>query len=479
MKKFFVSTGLAAIGACGLQSVCAQGLDIVSPKAWSINGTLRGFYDDNYDISGTKKGSWGVEVSPQIGFNLPLQQTDMGFRYSYGAYFYEDRNRLHLDAFDMSHQLEVYLDHAINEHWHLKITDTFSIGQEPELLQSNPLTGVATPFRINGNNLSNHAEVTLDTQWTHQFGTSVHYGNSFYDFQNKGAGVTTTPVPVFSTTPFPLSPFVSNASQQSQAGWQKLTGNGASLSGLLDRIEQTVGLDLNWTFSPETTFFLGGNYSWVNYSGNEPVAVYNYAGGYVNIGSLYFPVAPRSFVYMSNDRDGGSYEGHFGLTHQLTANISVMLTAGVSYTDSKKDPFNHTTAFSPSANASISYTYIPGSYVQLGISHGENATDVVQPGFNGSLTQYQHTTTIYADLNHKITEKLSGTLIGRYAFSSYESGAASGQGDSDFNVGLNLHYQFSRHFSGEAGYNFDDLISNLLGRGYIRNRVYLGLAANY
>ncbi|MBW8864139.1 MAG: hypothetical protein JF609_04295 [Verrucomicrobia bacterium] len=50
MKKFFVSTGLAAISVAGLQSAYGQGLDIVSPKAWSVSGTLRGFYDDNYNL---------------------------------------------------------------------------------------------------------------------------------------------------------------------------------------------------------------------------------------------------------------------------------------------------------------------------------------------------------------------------------------------------------------------------------------------
>ena len=85
MKKFFVSTGLAAISVAGfqagLQSVSAQGLEIASPKAWSVAGTLRGFYDDNYNIAANKKGSWGVEVSPSISVNVPLRQTDVGVRY--------------------------------------------------------------------------------------------------------------------------------------------------------------------------------------------------------------------------------------------------------------------------------------------------------------------------------------------------------------------------------------------------------------
>src|ERR1700761_2213105 len=107
MKKFFVSTGLAAIGIAGIQAAYGEGLDIVSPKAWSISGTLRGFYDDNYDISNTKRGSWGTELSPTVSLNVPLKQTDMGIRYTYGLYYYNDRDQIGDNPFDQSHQVDV------------------------------------------------------------------------------------------------------------------------------------------------------------------------------------------------------------------------------------------------------------------------------------------------------------------------------------------------------------------------------------
>ena len=48
MKKIFVSIGLAA-SAAGLSSVFAQGMESATPKLWNVSGTLRGFYDDNYN----------------------------------------------------------------------------------------------------------------------------------------------------------------------------------------------------------------------------------------------------------------------------------------------------------------------------------------------------------------------------------------------------------------------------------------------
>ncbi len=469
MKNFFVSTGLVAISAAGLQSVSAQGLDIVSPKAWNVSGTLRGFYDDNYNIAHTSKGTWGAEVSPSVSVNIPLRQTSLGFRYYYTLYYYNDRDSLHLDPFDQAHQLEFWLDHAINQNWKIKVTDHFAIGQEPELFQN--AAGPSTPavnYRINGNNLANTGNISLDTQWTREFSTSLSYANNYYDYDNQQNGnpVSSAPGSIFVADGFG---FATSTPGFNDGNFRGIAG-GPSLSGSLDRMEQNVGLDLGWTFSPETKISVGYTFSWVNYLGNEPIAVFNYVDA---------APAFRSLIYYSNSRDSRSHNAHVSLNHQLTANINLALSVGASYNDSYNDPITHSTSVSPSANASISYTYIPGSYLQLGVSQGENSTDVVRPGKDGSITQYQHSTSVYADLNHRFDEKWTGTLIGRFNYSTFEGGAANSESDTGYNVGLNLNYLISRHFSADAGYNFDYLVSGLDGRGYTRNRVYLGLSANY
>ena len=46
-------------------------------------------------------------------------------------------------------------------------------------------------------------------------------------------------------------------------------------------------------------------------------------------------------------------------------------------------------------------------------------------------------------------------------------------------LGLRLTYQINTHLSVDAGYNFDDVTSEIAGYSYTRNRVYLGLTANY
>ena len=51
MKKFFVSVGLIAAGTASLQAAYAPVWDSMAASMWSVSGTLRGFYDDNYTTS--------------------------------------------------------------------------------------------------------------------------------------------------------------------------------------------------------------------------------------------------------------------------------------------------------------------------------------------------------------------------------------------------------------------------------------------
>lgn len=467
MKRIFISAGLVAAGAAGLQSACAASLDVISPKAWNVSATLRGFYDDNYSVTPTKQGSFGLEFSPELSFNVPLQQTDLGIRYIYGLYYYQQRQDIGVDAIDQTHQLDVWLDHSFNERWKLKLTDSLAVGQESALLGPvSPSAPNGVPIRVEGNNLANHALITLNTDWTRLFSTSLAYGNNFYNYQQSGATVGG-----ISAVPTLQTPILS---KPGTPGWQSLSASGASLAGLLNRVEQNISLDLQWHVQPETMLFVGYNFSIVNYVGDEPIGVANYIN----------PVANQfqSVVYQSSSRDQISHYGYVGVQHDFTANLSGKASVGASYTDSYNDPLNPSTSVAPYADINISYTYIPGSYVQLGFTHDINATDVAAVDANGNLTQYQESSVLYGDINHRFTPKLLGTAVARYQYSTYEVGGNSGStsgGDTSYSVSLNLNYQINNHFSCEVGYNFDELVSGINNRAYDRNRVYIGMGANY
>jgi hypothetical protein len=443
MKKFFVSVGLIAAGTASLQAAYAPDWNSRSASVWSVSGTLRGFYDDNYEGTsyGAKIASYGFEVSPQVSLNVPLQQTELGVRYIYGLYYYQAREERHQNPIDQTHQFDLWVDHAFTERWQAKVQDSFVVGQEPELIDPNHNS---VPTRTDGNNIRNTGTITLHTDWTRLFSTDLGYQNTFYDYEDSGGTVSYfLPGPPPS---FPIS--VDN-----------------SLAGLMNRIEQSVWLNLQWLVRPETIVLVGGNFGLANYTGNEPVAT-----------AFPFPTSANR-IYYSSDRDSRSYIGYLGFQHAFLPNLSVNAQGGFQYTESYNDPLS-SPSLSPYAVMSAIYTYAPGSYAQIGFTESQNATDVITPDAQGRITQSQESSTVYASINHKLTHKLLGTVIGRWQHSVFNEGHYNNQASDYYNLGLNLSYSFTSYFSGEVGYNFDDVQSQAQG-SYTRNRVYLGITAAY
>ncbi|MFZ0826096.1 MAG: outer membrane beta-barrel protein [Verrucomicrobiia bacterium] len=434
MKKFIASVGLIAAGTVGLQAAYAPGLDsMAASKIWSVAGTLRGFYDSNYQTaSSNARGSIGFEVSPEVDINVALQQTELGLRYTYGMYYYQDRQNLGENPIDQTHQVDLWLDHAFTERWQTKVMDTFVIGQEPELI--DPSTSLAT--RTEGNNIRNTGTIDLNTIWTRLFSTKLSYVNNYFDYQNSG----TTPA--------------------------NFTAQGASLAGQYNRIDQLVSLDLQWDVAPETVAFVGGAFDWVNYTGNEPIA----------------EITPTSFLY-SDSRNSRSYFGYVGAQHNFLANLSFTGKVGVQYTDNYNNQPSGTTSVNPYADLSMIYTYLPGSYAQVGFTQTENASDQVGAyspnASNGSISLFSESSTIYASINQRLTPKVTGTAIGRWQHSVFSGGQYNSQSQDYYSFGANLSYAFNPHISAEAGYNLDYLQSNIPGNQYSRNRVYVGVSAAY
>ena len=434
MKRFFVSFGLAA-SAAGIQSAFGQALEAgATPKVWNVSANLRGFYDDNYAVAQHKTGSFGFSLSPSVSVNKDFQQTDIGLRYTFGMYYYLQRADNGIDPLDYTHQGDLWIDHAFNERQKLNITDTIVSAQDPQLVQGGAVV------RTEGNNIVNQAKITLNSQWTRQFSTATHYGNNVIAY----SGSTTNNV----------------------------NGLNPSNADLLNRIEQNFGTDFQWHFQPETMGFIGYNYSWTLYNG----------GGFIaqSPSVVAFPNGSSKTVnYASGARNSRTHYGYVGLSEEFSPNLSGTIRLGASYTDVYKDPVSPYTSLSPYADLNMTYTFMPGSYVQAGFTQDQNATDVSAVGSNGQLTQYQETSVFYMDVNHQFNPKLSGSLTSQYQYSKYQSGAYNGTGDNSVNAGINLNYLINRHFSANAGYNFEELFSNINGRGNSRNVVYLGLSANY
>jgi hypothetical protein len=423
MKKILVSLGLAAAGSASLHAAYAPDSSDNS-KMWSLSATLRGFYDDNYTTQPKKHGSFGFEASPSFGLNMPMQQTEIGLRYTYGLYYYQTRERNGQKPIDQTHQFDVWLDHAFTPRWEGRIEDTVTVAQEPGLLTPG---AAGTAQRISGNNVANTFTAALNTDWTRELSTALSYRNAFYDYQNSGG-----------------------------------TAANPSYAGLLNRVEQNFGLELQWHITAETTGLVGYNLGLVNFTGNEIIA----------------QTAAPITTYRSNSRDNLSHSGYVGIKHNFLENLVGKLQAGAEYTTYYNDP-SSTSSWGPEGNASLIYTYASGSSAQVGVTESRNATDTIQMNTNGQITQDQESTVVYGSINHELTPKLLGSLIGQYQYSTFHNGQFNSRSAQFYNAGLNLAYTFTRHLSSELGYNFDWYTSAVPGQNYTRNRVYLGVTATY
>jgi hypothetical protein len=439
MKKFFFSAGLAAIGAGSLHAA-TYAPDVTAmdaSKIWSLSGTLRGFYDDNYTTGSgpNKKASLGFEFSPALSLIVPLQQTEIGLRYTYGLYYYQDRENNGSNPIDQTHEADLWIDHAFTERLEGKVQDTFTISQDPQLTSS----GTILPYREEGNNIANAGTVSLHTEVTMLLSTDLGYQNNYVAYHNHGT--TTTDL---------------------------LEGQGASLAGFLDQDDHLIWLNLNYEYLPGLTFLIGYQFGLNQYTGDEPIGIDPF-----NITQFYY----------SKNLNNYSHYVYVGAQYAMGENLSATAQVGVQYTKNDDLPsFDHQSedSFSPYAQFSATYTYLPGSYVQVGLTQSQNSSDSPSvDSSNGSIATYEESTVVYGSLNHQITPDLQGSATARVQYSTWHGGADDGGSQTLYDLGLNLSYTFNPHLSAEVGYNFDYLEAGQLLSSYHRNREYIGITATY
>src|SRR5260370_23602338 len=337
MKRFIASAGLVAVGATGLQAAYAPGLTpMETSKTWSVAASLRGFYDDNYNTAPSHpssssipnaKGMFGAEISPQFALNFPGDQTFVGASYVYTLRYYEARANNNTDH---THQFDAKLDHRFSERYRVVLSDSFAYSQEPEVLEYNGT--VSTPLRTSADGLRNQVNLDLTGQFTELLGFEAAYRNTWYNyFQNA-------------------SDF---ASQAIPAGSNPL-GVG-SRAALLNRLEHLFDIKGTWQVQEHLLAFAGYKYGIVDYTSKDPV----------DQNPITLATDPGSI------RDNVSHYFYLGASRSFSSQLTRSIQAGAPYTH-----FEHISnnSWTPYVDLSRTYSYLPGSSVQLGFTHQRNAT---------------------------------------------------------------------------------------------------------
>lgn len=451
MKKFFASVGLAALGASTLHAQYSPGVtpeELANPRGWSAALTLRGFYDDNYLTlhNGSAVSSYGTEVSPSVALNHTYNDTTVNL-----SYIYDWRYYTRTSTSDSSHQFSGDLKQNFTERYSLEASDSFVIAQEPTVID----TGIiSSPLYTDGNNIHNTGGLTFTAGLVPKLDLQASYANNLYAYQQTYGDV-------YNPT--------------TMSGGVNTTVLNPSRSAVLDRIEQLATLSLNWHVLSELTGVLGYSYGHTGYSSSEPI-IFSGAAGLQSFGN------PNNILSQSRNNDT-----HFffvGADEAFTSQLHGSIRAGGQLLDYYNVP-GGATDFSPYVDASLTWTYMPESYLQGGVKHQHSATDVLgalpaTTGANaGEPVLDAEDTAAYLSLNQKIAGGLTGALLGQYQHTVFNGGTINGQSEDFFIVGMNFTYKFNPYFNAEAGYNWNKLVSDVSERDYTRNMVYIGVRATY
>ncbi|HZL43948.1 MAG TPA: outer membrane beta-barrel protein [Verrucomicrobiae bacterium] len=429
MKKIIASVGLFALGASSLNAVYGQEMVATTTKPWSISASLRGFYDDNINTapknSGFSQESFGYQINPGAALNWQDDQTVLQAGYVYTLRWYDKKPFGNTSHYDQDHAFNGSLDHTFTERYRIGVTDSFVVGQEPDLLRSSQF--LSDPQRVPGDNIRNNGTINFDAQLTPIFALELGYANSYYNYHD--------------TTPF------------DQTGIP-------SLGAELNRIENVVHLDGRFQLLPETIGIIGYQYSQADYTGDDKISVDQNTG----------------FTLFSDSRNYRANYGYVGVDQNFLPDLSGSLRVGLRDTDYYNSPSGGS-HISPYVNASLKYNYTTESSAQVGFSYDRTATDIVAP-FGTSVTLDQEAAVIFANVNHRIFPKVYGTLTAQVQDATFNGGQFNNKSEQYYLIGLNFQYRINPYLSTDIGYNYDKVQSEI-GRTYDRNRVYIGLTASY
>ena len=227
-------------------------------------------------------------------------------------------------------------------------------------------------------------------------------------------------------------------------------------SALLDRSYNEVSLDVFYGMA-ETEYYAGYRYSSTDFEGDV-----------LKVPGLVFDPGARS---------NHAHSGYVGARHQLDKNIRADVRAGVQNVDYYDFdlmpgliPEDET---SPYVDARMEWEYAEGSKLVAGATLARGATDLQAAD--------QEITSVYAQLLHKISGRVHGTLTGRFQDAEISGGGEKldGKEESLLLLGASLTYAIADNIWAEVAYNYDELDSDVPYRSFERNYLSVGIGTTY
>ena len=226
-------------------------------------------------------------------------------------------------------------------------------------------------------------------------------------------------------------------------------------SALLDRSHNQVNLDVIYDME-QTEYFVGYKFASTDFDGGD-----------LGFGS----------GFNSDARDNDSHYGYVGVRHQLNKEFVASAQVGAQFVDYYNFdlmpgliPEDET---SPYVSAAMEWGYAEGSQLVAGLSLVRGATDLQAAD--------QEISAVYAQLLHKVTARVHGTLTARYQDAEISGGGVQvdGKEESLLLLGASLTYAIADNIWTELAYNYDELDSDIPHRSFERNYVSIGIGTSY
>ena len=420
MKRAVVAAGAFALSAVGLYGANVSGLTPQEvSKWWIVSGSLRSFYDDNMfnSPSGFEESCFGLQFHPGVSINLPLTRTLISGSYDWTMDFYEARVA---NKIDQTHLFDGRLNHKFSERYELDMTDRFAVSDEPIVFTG----GAQNVFRRgDASNVRNELAVDLSALMRPAFGWLGGYKSSLQDYQSD------------------------------------------SYSQYLDQVSHTFHLDARWFSSESTLLFAGYQISFTEYT----------------FGKLFIGdddvEGPDGFELYADIKNNRSHYLYVGARREVSRQLDVSSKVGLQYTDYYNA---RESSLSPYIDINATYTYLPGSTLQVGANVQRYPADVT--AVSGDVTLDQLTGSAFVAVSHKITSRITGNLDLRYQRSIFNGGPDDGSSDDFYSMSMSADYKIREHLFANAAYVRSQLVS---GRdfseflNFSRNLVYLGVRATY
>jgi len=427
MKKLIYAAGVLSLGSAQVAVQAAEG----EPKSWTLGLSTQGFYDDNINTQPNgpgKIGSSGSLITPSAAYSQSWDQTSLELGASYGAYYFADTKGSLSSNWSQTANVNVGVEHTFNPRLTLEVNDNFAIFQNA----SQVLLGQTG--RLNGNNVNNIANVNLSAELSNRFSIVLGYENDLFRFQND------------------------------------------QFARFLDRVENYGRFDVRYLVTPKTVAVVGTKSGSIAYDRD------------LGLNTL---TPPNSTTNPSSGlKNNDSYFVYGGFDHSFAPSLVGSLRGGAqiqefynynsSYYQALPSGSNLATQVNPYVDVNLKYGFTAGSSAVIGVIHKANPADVGGQAVNGVFTPtlQQVSTALYTSVNHAITSKLSGSLLGTFQSSQYVGGY-NGLVEDWWSVGATASYQVVRNLAVTVSYYYDLLNSQVPGRQYDRNRVFFGLSANY